>query len=406
MLARGSMATLYAIKELGISGSWLIIAAACVGAGSTMLLVLILSRRLRDNVMMLIVGIMIGSITLALISIWQYFSNPEQVKDYLLWNFGSLGGVTGGQLSILAVVVVIGLIVASLSAKMLDALLLGENYARSMGLSAGKARAVIICSTSLLAGSITGLLRPHRFYRDRRSASRPVPVQHRQPSHPDPRLLSDRDDPFAALRYIRPAAGHPDRSADQYHHLSYRRSPGRSTPIASNNGPLMVSAAISLLHARDLQTGYRSGAKRIIVANALPELQLQPGQLICLLGPNGSGKSACSPPLGGMPPPLGGVIHIEGIDRWTPATLARKISLVLTDRVSGNNLTVDTLVALGRYPWLGWLGGLNATDRASIEWAMRATGIGSLGTGRSIPSATARARRSCWPGPWHRTRRS
>ena len=89
------MAALYAIKELGVSGSWLIICAACVGAGAVMLFVLILSRRLRDNVMMLIVGMMIGSITLALISIWQYFSNPEEVKEYLLWTFGSLGGVTG-----------------------------------------------------------------------------------------------------------------------------------------------------------------------------------------------------------------------------------------------------------------------------------------------------------------------
>ncbi len=163
MLAGGSMATLYAIKELGLSGSWLIISAACVGAGAIMLLVLTLARRLRDNVMMLIVGIMIGSITLALISIWQYFSNPEQVKDYLLWTFGSLGGVTGGQLSILSVVVGIGLVVALLSAKMLDALLLGENYARSMGLSARKARTVIICSTSLLAGSITAFCGPIGF---------------------------------------------------------------------------------------------------------------------------------------------------------------------------------------------------------------------------------------------------
>jgi iron complex transport system permease protein len=163
MLAGGSMATLYAIKELGLSGSWLIIGAACFGAGAIMLLVLILARRLRDNVMMLIVGIMIGSITLALISIWQYFSNPEQVKDYLLWTFGSLGGVTGGQLSILSVVVGIGLVVALLSAKMLDALLLGENYARSMGLSARKARTVIICSTSLLAGSITAFCGPIGF---------------------------------------------------------------------------------------------------------------------------------------------------------------------------------------------------------------------------------------------------
>lgn len=163
MLAGGGMATLYAIEALGKSGSWLIIGAACIGAGAVMLLVLALSRRLQDNVMMLILGIMIGSITLALISIWQYFSNPEQVKDYLLWTFGSLGGVSGWQLSILAVVVIAGLAVAFMSSKMLDALLLGENYARSMGLSAKTARTVIICSTSLLAGGITAFCGPIGF---------------------------------------------------------------------------------------------------------------------------------------------------------------------------------------------------------------------------------------------------
>ena len=115
----------------------------------------------------------------------------------------------------------------------------------------------------------------------------------------------------------------------------------------------MVSTVPSLLSARDLQTGYRSGAKRIVVADALPQLLLQPGQLVCLLGPNGSGKSTLLRTLAGLQPALGGSIHIEGVDRWTPAELARKISLVLTDRVRGNNLTVGSLVALGRYPWSG-----------------------------------------------------
>ncbi len=163
MLAGGSTATLYAIKELGVSGSWLVITAACLGASGVMVVVLILSRRLRDNVMMLIVGLMIGSLTLALVSIWQYFSSPEQVKEYLLWTFGSLGGVSGPQLSMLTGVVLIGLIVCLLSSKMLDALLLGENYARSMGLNVRRARVIIICSTSLMAGSITAFCGPIGF---------------------------------------------------------------------------------------------------------------------------------------------------------------------------------------------------------------------------------------------------
>jgi iron complex transport system permease protein len=163
MLASGSMATLFAIKELGLSGSWLIITAACAGAGGIMVLVLLLSARFNNNVMMLIVGLMIGSFTLSIVSIWQYFSEPELVKDYLLWTFGSLAGVTGSQLTILAIVVAAGLLMAFLSSKMLDALLLGEHYARSMGLTVKRARIIIICSTSLLAGGITAFCGPIGF---------------------------------------------------------------------------------------------------------------------------------------------------------------------------------------------------------------------------------------------------
>jgi iron complex transport system permease protein len=163
MLSGGSMATLYAIRELGLSGSWLIVSAACAGAGVVMVLVLTLSGRLKDNVLMLIIGLMMSSITFALVSIWQYFSNPEEVKDYLLWTFGSLSGVTGPQLPIFTVTIVIGLVAAFLSSKMLDALLLGENYARSMGLTVKHARMIIVCSTSLLAGSITAFCGPIGF---------------------------------------------------------------------------------------------------------------------------------------------------------------------------------------------------------------------------------------------------
>ena len=163
MLSGGSMATLYAIKELGGGGSWMVTGAACLGAAGVMFFVLMLARRVRDNVTMLIIGLMINSITIAITSIWQYFSNPEEVKEYLLWTFGSLGGVSGGQLLILAITIMAGLIVAFLSSKMLDALLLGENYARSMGLTVERARLIIICSTSLLVGSITAFCGPIGF---------------------------------------------------------------------------------------------------------------------------------------------------------------------------------------------------------------------------------------------------
>jgi iron complex transport system permease protein len=163
MLSAGSVTSIYTIQELGISGSWLLITASSIGAAFIMLIVVAISSSLRDNVIMLIVGVMIANITLSVISIWQYFSAPEQIKDYLLWTFGSLGGVTEHHLEVLSIAVIIGLGISFISSKSLDALLLGENYARSMGLTVNRARILIICSTSILAGSITAFCGPIGF---------------------------------------------------------------------------------------------------------------------------------------------------------------------------------------------------------------------------------------------------
>lgn len=163
MLSAGSITSIYTIKELGISGSWLIIVASSLGAALIMVIIVWISSSLKDNVIVLIIGVMIGNITLSVISIWQYFSSPELIKDYLMWTFGSLGGVTGTQLILLAVVVAAGLLISFLSSKSLDALLLGDNYARSMGLTVKHARLLIIGSTSILAGGITAFCGPIGF---------------------------------------------------------------------------------------------------------------------------------------------------------------------------------------------------------------------------------------------------
>lgn len=163
MLAGGSSASMYAISQLGISGSWLIIGMASSGSALVLALILLIAGRIRDNVILLIVGVMIGTITLSIISIWQYFSQPEQLQEYIMWTFGSLGGVTGYHLYVLSAVIVVGLLLAFASSKSLNALLLGENYARSMGLTVGRSRLVIMASTSLLTGSITAFCGPIGF---------------------------------------------------------------------------------------------------------------------------------------------------------------------------------------------------------------------------------------------------
>jgi iron complex transport system permease protein len=163
MLSGGGAATIYAIQQLEIGGSWLIVIASALGAASVMAIILLVSIRLKDNISLLIIGIMIGNISISVVSIWQYFSEPEQIQDYLMWTFGSLGGVTSGQLGIFASVVIFGLLLVFLSSKSLNTLLLGENYARSLGLNIKLTRLFLIVTTSLLAGAVTGFCGPIAF---------------------------------------------------------------------------------------------------------------------------------------------------------------------------------------------------------------------------------------------------
>ncbi len=163
MLAGGSSASIYAIRQLGVSGSWLIIAMASLGSGLVLACILLIAGRIRDHVILLIVGVMIGTITLSIVSIWQYFSQPEQLQEYIMWTFGSLGGVTEYHLYVLSAVVSVGLLMAFVSSKSLNGMLLGENYARSMGLTVGRTRLIIFASTSLLTGSITAFCGPIGF---------------------------------------------------------------------------------------------------------------------------------------------------------------------------------------------------------------------------------------------------
>src|SRR5699024_3197656 len=161
--AGGTITSIFAIQQLSTMGRWVIVLAASLGSAAVLLLILLISVKVRDNVTLLIIGLMVGNITIAIVSIWQYFSSPEQIQDYLIWTFGSLGGVPLDQLWILALVVLLGGGLALLMSKPLNGLLLGENYARSMGMSVSSARIWIIISTSLLAGGITAFCGPIGF---------------------------------------------------------------------------------------------------------------------------------------------------------------------------------------------------------------------------------------------------
>jgi iron complex transport system permease protein len=142
---------------------WAIVIAAWIGAGLVMMLILAVSARISDNTTILILGILFGSITMALVSILQYLGTETEVKAFIIWTLGSLGNVTGKQLNVMIPAVMGGLLLSSLTIKSLNALLLGEQYARSMGINILLARTMIFLSTSILAGTITAFCGPIGF---------------------------------------------------------------------------------------------------------------------------------------------------------------------------------------------------------------------------------------------------
>ena len=140
-----------------------IIIASCLGSLSVLLLVLLVSSKLRDTMSVLIVGLMFSSFAGAIVSVLTYFSTAEQLQKFTFWSLGSIGNLSWNNIIFLSNAVLIGLVLSLFSIKSLDALLLGENYARSLGLNIKKSRLVIIFATSILAGSITAFAGPIAF---------------------------------------------------------------------------------------------------------------------------------------------------------------------------------------------------------------------------------------------------
>ncbi|MCB4798762.1 FecCD family ABC transporter permease [Neotamlana laminarinivorans] len=142
---------------------WSIVIAASLGSFLVLLTVLIVSTKVRDTMALLIIGLMFGSITAAIISVLTYFSTAEELQQFVFWRFGSLGNLSWQELVIFSIIYCIGLLLSLTSIKALNTLLLGDNYAKSLGLNLKKTRLTIIIATSLLAGTITAFAGPIAF---------------------------------------------------------------------------------------------------------------------------------------------------------------------------------------------------------------------------------------------------
>lgn len=145
------------LSTLGIAG------AAWIGALATLFLVGAISQRIKDIMVVLIIGIMISSAVGAVVQILQFMSQEEALKNFVVWTMGSLGGVTWDKLYIIAPMIIVGLVMAVAVIKPMNMLLLGEGYARTMGLNVARTRLLILLSTTLLAGTVTAFCGPIGF---------------------------------------------------------------------------------------------------------------------------------------------------------------------------------------------------------------------------------------------------
>lgn len=137
--------------------------ASSTGSFLVLLAVMLVAARVKDTMALLIIGLMFGSITTALVSVLSYFSPAEKLQQYIYWSFGSIGNLSWAQLLLLFGIVILGTLICIFSIKSLNALLLGESYAKSLGVNMSRSRFFIILATGLLAGGITAFAGPIAF---------------------------------------------------------------------------------------------------------------------------------------------------------------------------------------------------------------------------------------------------
>lgn len=143
--------------------NWSLPIAASLGAFLVLSAVIIAANKVRNTMSILIIGLMFGSLTSAVISVLAYFSEANQIQQYLFWSFGSLGNLTWNELLVFSLIYFVGIIGAITVIKPLNSFLLGENYAMSLGINIKKSRNIILLITSLLTGVITAFSGPIAF---------------------------------------------------------------------------------------------------------------------------------------------------------------------------------------------------------------------------------------------------
>jgi iron complex transport system permease protein len=146
-----------------LMGNWSVATAASIGGSIVLLIVIFISRFIKDNTSLLIIGLMISAATSSLVGILQFLSKAEDLQIFLIWSLGSVGSTHWGEVQVLAIITFIGLGIAFFLQKPLNAWLLGENYAANLGINTSHSRFWIVIATALLTGGVTAFCGPIAF---------------------------------------------------------------------------------------------------------------------------------------------------------------------------------------------------------------------------------------------------
>lgn len=150
------------LSELSLS-PWGIALAASLGSGLVFGLIIAAAQKVKDNVSLLIIGLMIGAAAASMVTALQFLSKADDLQAFVIWTMGSVGGTGWSEINVLMLITITGIIIAIGSSKSLNTLLLGENYAQSLGVNVQRARLLIVFSTCLMSGAVTAFCGPIAF---------------------------------------------------------------------------------------------------------------------------------------------------------------------------------------------------------------------------------------------------
>ena len=376
-----------ALSKLGYMGEVALSIAAIIGALSVMALIVYVSQKVKGNVTLLIIGVMIGYVASAIIGVLKYFSVEEDIRAYVIWGLGSFARVSGDQMILFVCIMAVLLPLSFLLIKTMNLLLLGDGYARNLGLNIKRARLLVISCSGVLVAIVTAYCGPIMFI------GLAVPHLCRAIFH-----TSDH-------RILMPATLLVGASLALVCNL-IARMPGFEGALPVNSVTALVGAPVvasvlfrkrkgeleeylrienkevlkqETIHIEKLSIGYPGKGDVKVVASDICA-GINSGELTCLLGANGVGKSTLLRTLSAFQPKLSGEIRIQGkeIGSYTDKQLSKVISVVLTEKCDIRNMTSVELIGLGRSPYTGFWGTLSKEDKEVVDHAINLVGISHL----------------------------